>query len=113
MENITVSTFLTVIIPMVSAIGIIYYISANKISELKQQRVQDAQEVKNLDSKYNEIKAECTILRNSLKEVTDKRVEDQIKFTEILAKLNVTLAKVETTIKHFEETLSELKEKIK
>lgn len=102
METISITQFISVIIPLTGGALIAFYVLFNRNTELKAEQVKLKEQIDNLRTS-NEY------LEETLQTLTVQRNKDLLDFTNILAGINTTLAKVETTLGHFENTIKEIK----
>lgn len=100
--NITISQFITVMLAVISAAGAIIYLLLNRISSLEIS-------MGKLEDKIKDNSLCILNLQEDQDIIKEKRNQDLLDFTKILASINTTLAKFEVTIGHFEATMKEIK----
>lgn len=101
-QYLTITIFVAIIVPSISGIIIALYLLFGKANSNKA-------EIETLKGKVNDIIIQVSELDNMYAEMVNKRYEDQIKFTEILAKINVTIAEFDLTLKNIKEVIQEIK----
>lgn len=105
MEALTV--ILTLVGTIFTAIITSYLLVTKMVRTERDLNIAHSEQIKTLFKNEETTDHHIEAINNEIKELLQKRMDDNLKFTEALARLNNTLTKFNTTLEHFNDTIKE------